>query len=289
MIIIASIGYGSTGVWVKFMGPEYGIFAQTFTRSLIVLLMLIPIGIVTKQFRKVDKGDWKWIVVPVLFGVFTQAPIYYSFNLVPIGTSMLLFFAAFLITSYLYGYFFLKEKISIAKKVSLALAALGLVMVFGIELGGTFSVLALVLAIINGVANGGEVSSTKKLKLKYSSIQIIGFVWAGILLTHLPAAMVSGDHFMTPVIDIASVSMLAYALVGLFSFWLVVEGFRHVDANMGGLISLSEVIFSIIFGIILFSEPLGLSTITGGGLIILAAMLPDLIELLKKRRAIRSS
>ena len=37
-------------------------------------------------------------------------------------------------------------------------------------------------------------------------------------------------------------AMLCYALSGLGGFWLVIEGFKYVDASIGGLIGLLEII-----------------------------------------------
>jgi drug/metabolite transporter (DMT)-like permease len=219
----------------------------------------------------------------MLFSIFAVAPLYYAFNNMSIGTATLIFFSMFLITSYSLGYLFLGEKMTVTKIVALILAIMGLVVTFGIELG-VFSLLALCLAALNGIASGGEVTMTKKVTAKYSSFQISVIAWAAILVTHLPLAIIAGESFVNPAIDIAWVSMLAYAVIGLLSFWFVIEGYRFIDASIGGLIGLLEIIVAIIFGVILFGEVITLSTIVGGGLIIFAAMLPNLVDIWNRKK-----
>ena len=77
-------------------------------------------------------------------------------------------------------------------------------------------------------------------------------------------------------------SMLGFALTGLIAFWLVIEGYKYADASIGGLLGLMEVLFGVLFGVFIFKEVITTSTLFGGGLIIFAAMLPDLSNLYLK-------
>ena len=81
--------------------------------------------------------------------------------------------------------------------------------------------------------------------------------------------------------------MMAFAAVGLVSFWLVVEGFKYVDASIGGLLGLVEIVSGVLFGILIFNEDITLTKILGGIIILLAAMLPDLTILIKRRLEIK--
>ncbi len=283
MIFISAIGFGSYGVWSKFIGEDFGIFYQGWVRSALVLLFLIPIAYFTKSFKPVKKTDLKWILIPVLFGVATQAPLYYAFINMDIGTATLIFYSMYVITSYVVGKIFLKEKITIPKIISLFLAFLGLFLIFGISLS-IFSFLALLMAGFNGIASGGEVATTKKTTEKFSSLQIGIYVWAGILITHLPLSLLFGEKQIVPELNLVWLFMCAFALAGLISFWLVIEGYKYVDASIGGLIGLFEIIAGIGFGFIIFHEELTLLTYLGGGIIILSAMLPDLTTIFSRKK-----
>ncbi|MCA9308233.1 DMT family transporter [candidate division WWE3 bacterium] len=282
LILLAAVGFGSYGVWARYIGGDFGVYYHAWIRSVMVLLIILPVGYFTKQFKRVDAVDLKWLLVPVFCGIFTQAPIYYAFNNMDIGTATLLFFAMFLITSYVIGSALFGEKLTHIKVFSLIVGLLGLVLVFGISLG-KFSLLAIMLASLTGIASGGEVVFSKKTSSKYSSLQINLYVWLGILITHLPTSLLVGETQLVPQFNFIWFSMLAYSVVGLLSFWLVIEGFKTVDASIGSLIGLMEVVFGVLFGVVLFGESLTSTFLLGGLLILVAGMLPDLYELLKVR------
>lgn len=283
MILLSAVGFGSYGVWSKFIGQDFGVFAQGWVRSAIVLIILIPIAYLTNNFKKLGKNDYKWILLPVLFGILTQAPLYYAFNNMDIGTATLIFYATFVVTSYVVGKLLFKENIGVVKITSLSLSIIGLIIMFGLSLA-KFAFFAMLMAAVNGIASGGEVATTKKPTEKYSSLQVGIYVWLGIFLSHLPASLLIGERQVALEFNTLWLLMFAFSIVGLVAFWLVVEGYKYVDASIGGLIGLLEIIFGVIFGILIFGEKLTPTVILGGGIIILAAMLPDLVNIINKRK-----
>mgnify|MGYP000728179508 CR=1 FL=1 len=283
MILISAVLFGSYGIWSKLLGDDFGIYYQGWVRSAIVLAILLPVMFITKSYKKVEKGDGKWILVPVLFGIATQAPLYYAFNHASIGTATLIFYALFVITSYIVARLFLGETITKPKIAAMILGFIGLALVFGLSLA-KFSLIALLLAAINGIASGGEVSTTKKSTHKYSSLMVGNAVWLGILVTHLPLSLLTNEKQWPIAIDQNWAAMLAYSFAGLAAFWLVIEGFKFVDASIGSLVGLLEVIFGVLFGVLFFKEHLSPTIIVGGLLIIVAGMLPDLLNIIEHKR-----
>lgn len=283
MILGSALGYASYGLWSKLIGPDFGVFTQGWVRSLVILAILIPIALFARQFKPIARKDIKWILAIIFFGVLVQAPLYYAYIHADLGTATVMFYALMLIASYIVGRLFLREKISYAKLVALGLAILGMGIVFGLSLQH-FSLLALMMAALSGAASGGEVSLTKKLP-HLTSLQLIVYVSIGIVLTHLPVGLLRGE--VIPSLDHISAwsGMAGFTIVGIVAFWLAVEGFRYVDASIGGLIGLLEIIFAVWFGIFFFNEELTATVLAGGGLILLAATLPDLTHLGRKHTA----
>lgn len=283
MILLASILFGSYGVWSKFMGEgDFGIYYQGWVRALIVLILLTPYMLYTKKLRLPKRKDRKWFAVFLGFTVFTQVPLYYGFINTGVGAATLMFYGMYLITSYIIGRFMIGEKITPIKLLSLLLAFTGMAFVYS---GATliFSAFGLIMAALNGIASGGEVSSSKKLTKDYESITPIYYSWVVILLTHLPLSLLFGETQHIPVFDVAWGAMLAYSLAGLLSFWLVVEGYKHIDASIGGLIGLAEIVWALLFGVWLFNESVGPLMIIGVVLVLLAGMLPYTVQLIGKR------
>jgi drug/metabolite transporter (DMT)-like permease len=114
-------------------------------------------------------------------------------------------------------------------------------------------------------------------------LQVSTYVWFGILVTHLPMSLFANEAQIPFAFTSTWFAMFAFAAVGLISFWLVVEGYKYVDASIGGLIGLLEIISGVVFGIIIFSESVTVAKVLGGGAILLAAMLPDLTTLFQRK------
>ena len=283
LVLLSTIAFASFGVWSELIGGTYGVFTQAWTRALIISVILFAVGLVTKQLRRIDKKDVKWIAIYTAFSLFTVAPIYYAFIKLGIGTATILFYAAYMVASYMIGRIFFGEKVTASKVIAMLLAIVGMIMVFGIELAGA-SALALILAIFNGIASGGEVSFTKKVSDKYSVLQLTLITWLVIFVSHLVVASIVGEN-LAPTQSVQSiVGILAYAVIAMLAFWLVVAGYKKIEAGIGGLIGTLEVPFAVLFGALFFGEHLVPQAIMGGFLIFIAAAIPDGVELIKKRQ-----
>ena len=282
-VLLSTLGFASFGVWAKLVGDTYEVFTQAWTRALIICIVLIIVGMLTKQLRRFEKKDLKWVYVYTAFSLFTVAPIYYAFTQMDIGTATMLFYAAYMVASYAIGRAFFKEKVTPSKLAAIILAIIGMGLVFGVELAGA-SILALALAIINGIASGGEVSFTKKISQTYSPLQLTLVAWAAICVTHFVAALVIGENLLPQQTPQSAFGIVLFSLSAMLAFWLVVAGYKRIEAGIGGLIGTLEVPFAVILGVLLFGEQLAVLAIIGGVLIFIAAGLPDAIELFGKRR-----
>ena len=278
MIFLSSLMFGTYGVWSKLIGDSFGSLYQAWTRAAIIFLILLPILYFTKQIVHIQKKDWKWMTIFLIFTSGTQAPIFYAFNHMDIGTATLLFFTTMLLTMYIVGFIFLKEKLSKIKIVSFLTAVAGLYFMFSFSLE-KFTLLAASMAVLNGIASGGEVSISKKLTNSYSALYLTALSWLIIVPTNGLISLMIGEKQIVPSLNLVWVWQLCYTITALLAFWLIIEGLKYVEASIGGLIGLLEIIFSIGFGIIIFGEKLTPKIAIGATLILLAASLPHLKQL----------
>ncbi|HSX11661.1 MAG TPA: DMT family transporter [Chlamydiales bacterium] len=278
MILLSALLFGSYGVWSRILGVEFGVFYQGWVRSAFILVVLIPAALIGRHFKRIKRGDQGWFVVTMLFTVFTQAPLYFAYIHLPLGTATFIFYGLFLLTTYAIGWLFLSEKLSPVKIVSFVISLIGLTITFGLSLP-VFSAVPMLLAAMNGIASGGEIASSKKLTDRYSSLMVSVYSWIFILITHLPLSLLFGEKQIAPAWNLEWWAMIGYAASGLGGFWLVIEGFKYVDASIGGLIGLLEIIFSFLFGVLFFNDHITLPVIIGGIIILLAAVLPDVYAL----------
>ncbi|HEY4496851.1 MAG TPA: DMT family transporter [Candidatus Paceibacterota bacterium] len=281
MILLSTIAFGSYGTWSRLIGDSFGVFYQGWTRALIITLILLPILIYRKEIISIQKKDLGWLAIFLLFTTGTQAPLFYAFNHMDISSATLLFFVTMLITMYGVGFIFLSEKVSVIKIISLILAAVGLYVVFSFSVV-QFSLLAALMAALNGVASGGEVAFSKKISSSYSPLYLTWLSWLVIIPTNGVLSLMIGEKQHIPSLDIAWLWQAAYVIASIFAFYLIIAGLKHLEASIGGLLGLLEVLWGITFGIIIFNEILTIKIILGGFLIISAAALPHLYELRKR-------
>lgn len=281
MVVVSAIMFGSYGVWSKLQGISYGIFYPAWTKALLISLILLPILLYQKQIVKIQKKDWKWMIV--FFGTtsLTQAPLFYAFNHMNIGTATLLFFVTMMLTMVAVGILFLNEKLTTVKLISIIIACIGLYITYSFSIV-FFTVFAALMAVLNGVASGSEVAFSKKLSGNYSPLYITWLAWIVIVISNGLISILIGEAAPLPEFNNFWLYQIGYAIINIFSFWLVIKGFKYVEASIGGLIGLLEIVFSLLFGFLIFHEGLSAKVIVGALLILCAAALPHIVELLAK-------
>jgi drug/metabolite transporter (DMT)-like permease len=279
-ILASTIMFGSYGVWSVLIGNSFGVFYQGWTRTLLIAVVLFPIVYFRKEIVRIKKQDWKWLSVFLISTSLTQAPIFYAFTHMDIGTATLLFFVGMILTMYVFGFIFLGEKLTRIKIISLVIACVGLYVTFSFSIIA-FSLLAAAMALLNGVATGVELASSKKLTGSYSPLYVTWLSWAVIAVTNMVASLALGEVQYMPALSLAWLYLGIYAVVSLLGFWFAIEGYKNTEAGVGGLLGLLEVIFAVIFGIVLFNQPLSLQVALGAILILLAAALPHFVSLRK--------
>jgi drug/metabolite transporter (DMT)-like permease len=74
-----------------------------------------------------------------------------------------------------------------------------------------------------------------------------------------------------------------HALATIAAFFLVVRGYRDTEPSVGGIIGLTEILFGILFGIVLFSERITPLLVTGSLCILAAASIPNIADTVRQR------
>ncbi|MDB4939596.1 MAG: hypothetical protein JWO40_21 [Candidatus Doudnabacteria bacterium] len=281
LVLLSALMFGSYGVWSRLIGPSMDSFFQGWTRALIILVLLAPIVLIRKEIVEIKPEDRKWVAVFLVFTSLTQAPLFYAFNHMDIGTASLLFFVSMFLTMNLIGAVFLKEKFTAIKSWSAVLAVIGMYLIFSFSISH-FIAFAAAMAVLNGIASGGEIAFSKKLTGDYSPLYVVCLSWGIILVTNLIVSLVIKERQISLSFSMPWFWQLCYSVASLLGFWLVIAGFKYIDASIGALLGLLEIVFSIIFGIWIFNESLTVSVVVGGLLIIVAAALPSIAGLNNK-------
>lgn len=277
-ISLSAVFFASYGIWSRLMQAGLGEFSQAWTRAAFLLPILIIAGALTKQFRPIQKADWRWFILIGSMGALNQAPYYFAFAHLPVGLATLLFYSGLTLGGYVIGALFFQEFLTKIKLTSLGLALLGLTVMFGQDFSVT-QILPVLASFVAGAMGATGVVFSKKLSSNYSELQTI----MSYLVLMLPANLILSQIFgeSLPAIENFGVWLPAvgYALSYLIANLTVVAGFRYLEPSVGALIGLSEVVFAGIYGLVLFADQLTGTILVGSAIVLLAIALPELTKL----------
>lgn len=282
LILISALMFGAYGLLSRGI-EDYDVFYQTYVRCFVIALALLILGIFRKEFKRIKKEDIKWFVVVCLFTVFSIAPIVYAFKFLTLGTASFLFYGSLTIFTYILGFAFFKEKFTNLKLAVLILSTLGLLLIFSGNFGAAL-LLPSLMALLNGIASSGEVTFSKKISNNYSTTQISFVVFIVIAVSHLILSLLLNENQDITLITEHAPNVLAFAVASIIGMLAVIEGYKFLEPSVGAIIGLTEVVFSLMFGVLFFSESANINTLVGGLLIIAAAALPSWIEIKRRRR-----
>ncbi len=272
-VLFSAILYGAFGVWAVLLGSDFANFFQGYIRSFIALCFLLPALYFAKCWIHIDKKDYKNFFLVCISALVFQVPMYIAYKNVGIGLATLIISATTLVTQYGFGKFLLKEKMNVLKITSLFLSLLGLVFIYFYQINFS-TVFPILMATIAGFGIGAQISFTKLIPKKYPILQISSIMWFTGFLLNLFLSLLLQEKQLFPSVNIQWFSIFCFAISALLANYFLVAGYKKVQASVGGLIGLSEIVFAILFGYILFDEHITFSIIFGSSLIVFAAALP---------------
>lgn len=273
-IVASALAFGSYGVFSRYL-ESYDIFFQTYVRCFLVAAVLAIVGIAKNQFKPIARKDWGWLATVLLFTSFSIAPITYAYRYLTLGVAAFLYYSSVTVFSYLFGFLFFKEKWTRTKILSLGLSILGMLLIFSLQTSAVLIVPAL-LVLFNGLASSGEVTFSKKISNSYSSTQITFLIFAVIGISHLLLSLVVGETQDSRLFTQSLPIMLLFVVAALVGMITVVEGFKRVEPSIGAILGLTEIVFSVVIGILLFAEKMTFPVLLGGACILIAAILPNI-------------
>lgn len=281
LIILSAFGYATYGVWSRMMAGTFGEFNQAWTRGLALLIILVPWQLYRKSFKKIKRKDAIWFIVLSLLGGLNQAPYFYGFEHLTIGTATLLFYISLVGATFVIGKIFFKEELTMIKYSSLGTATIGLFIIYNFALTPE-QILPATLTMLAGFMGGTFVSLSKKLSGNYSEVQIMTCDFAAMFIFNFVISGIVGEGAIKFESVMPFIGQAGYTVAILVANIFVIAGFRYLEPSVGGLLGLLEVVFAAVFGILIFKDILSTELLIGSVLIIIGAGLPDGRELVSK-------
>jgi drug/metabolite transporter (DMT)-like permease len=284
-IIFSALVFASYGVWSKLMAGYFAEFNQAWIRAMLLLIILVPFGLITEKFKKIAKRDIKWFVIISLAGGLNQAPYFFGFQHLNVGTAALLFYTMLVAGAFLIGKLFFQEKITIEKNVAFILGVVGMLILYSFSLSAS-QIVPAILTSIAGLLGATAVVFSKKVSSTYSETQILTSMFVAMFLANMLISWLLGESLPLFVLNTPWAAQLGYSAAMLVANALVIAGYKYVQASVGGLLGLLEVIFAAVFGIVFFQDNFTISNAVGGGLIFVAAAVPYLVGIFRLRKGV---
>lgn len=272
-LITVAFLYSFWGVLSRIIGFSLPLYYQTALRAVVAVMITIIILSLSKQWKEIPKRDYLWITFRAIFGIIAIVSYFIALNFLQIGLVYLIFFAGFTIGGYMMGKILFREKITQVRIVSLLLSLIGLYLIYSFSIGKN-QIFYVLISLISGMTSAVWSTLAKKITQTISSYQLT--FWdnvIGALITFI-ASLILSEKWIVPAVNIVWGVVLLWGFFYVITAQLIIYGFRRLDAQIGSLIMLAEVPFSILVGFMIYQEVMQKSSLIGGLLIMIAIVLP---------------
>ena len=282
-LVFAATIWGGFGVLVRILGYNIPFFYGSAVRNLAAgLIMIVPLFWL-KQFKPMTGRDLVWTVARSSVGMVGLIGSFASFLYLPMGTAYFMYFGGIILGGFGLGKLLFKEKLTLVKIISLVWALVGMTLVYQVSFNPT-TIKYLWLALIAGLAGAFWVVSSKKISASYSALQLntLDFWIFGILAVMI--SLFQHEAWSWPTLTLPWMANLLFMIMIIVTGQLIVFGFKHLDAQRGSLILLLEAVLGVVVGAVVFHEQLSSLALVGGALVLIAAALPEVKELMRNSR-----
>lgn len=274
LVILSSFFYASYGIWTKLMGDFFQGYTASALRSVLVLLILLPIAIFYRHLEPLElRQNWRYIAGMLVASLFTWGPLYYAVLHAGVGISLAIAYASIVIGSFFFGWLFGREQFTKDKALSAGLGIVGLGLIFS-PTTSSLGWLALLGALVSGLSASANMVFSKQIH--YNATQSTIVLWVTSVIANFVMAFVLQEHYPEFGWYAPWLWLVFFAVASVIASWSLVKGVKLIDAGAAGILGLLEIVFGVIFGVLLFQERPELMALLGMAIIIAAASIPYL-------------
>jgi len=172
---------------------------------------------------------------------------------------------------FLFGRLFAKEKFTKDKALSALMGIVGLVLIFSPSVH-SFGLIALVAALASGLSSAANNVFAKRIHYKTTQSTLV--LWTASIIANLIMAAIFAKSWQSFAWHIQWLYLVIFALASVIASWSFIRGVKLIEAGAAGILGLLEIVFGVLFGVIFFSERLGIIVLLGITVIIVAAAVP---------------
>jgi drug/metabolite transporter (DMT)-like permease len=273
LVILSSFFYASYGIWTKLLGNYFDGFTVTVFRSILVVLMLLPVALLRHKLEPLKlKTNWRYIVGMIVVSVFTWGTLYYAILKAGVGISLTVAYASIVIGQLFFGWLIAHERFTKQKAVSALLGIVGLLLIFSPSMH-TVGLMALAAAAVSGLS--AAINTVFAKQIAYNATQSTIVLWATGIIANAGMVVLLHNPYPAFAWDVHWLYVVIFSVASVIASWSLVSGVKLIDAGTAGVLGLMEIVFGVLFGVVFFHERPGAGVITGAAVIIAAAAVPS--------------
>lgn len=285
LVVLSSFFYASYGIWTKLMGNFFDGYTASALRSVLVLLILVPIAIGAHKLEPLNlKQNWPYVVGMLLASLLVWGPFYYAILHAGIGISLAINYASSVIGLFFFGWLFASEHLTRDKIIAALLGFIGLGLIFSPS-AHSFGWLALLGAAVAGFAAAANAVFSKKIH--YKSTQSAIALWSASVVANVFMAFVLHKSYPALGLQKQWFYLLLFGVASVVASWSLIAGIKLIDAGAAGVLGLLEIVFGVLFGVAFFHERPNRLVLVGVLVIIAAAAIPYFKNYKAQRETVR--
>lgn len=276
-MLLSALGFSIMSACVKLVS-QHGIPVLEIVafRALVSLIL----STITVKHKKLSiwGNNKPWLIARGVVGAFALMCVYYALATLPLAEATMLQYFHPIFTALL-AFVFLKERLQLSTALCIACSVLGLSFIiqphfiFGNNIDNptpnSLPTLSIIAALCGAFGSAVAYIIVKKLSRSEDPSVIIFY----FPLIALPLSLIAlADNFVIPSLESLSLLLLVGVFTQVGQIGLT-KAMQTEDAGKATAFSYIQVLFSIILGVIIFSEVPTLYTLLGGGLIIIGALI----------------
>ncbi len=268
-VIAASILYGLIGIFIKLISdmPLGSIIFYVFLLGLAAIILFLAISGRFYEMRLREKKSYL-----LMLGLFEAAAVlanFYSIRYTTVSIAVLLLYTTPIYLTLL-SPIVLKENVTPRSIIALVLSVTGVVMMIQPQTQNGINIIGVALGLASGLLFSLMILTSRKIRDIYTGTAQATWSMIVSLIVFLPFAFaVRIDVLKNYMFLLILFGLIPTAIAGILFF----NGLRLVRAQSAGIISLLEPVSAVVFAFIILSEPIAITTVIGGGFILLGAAL----------------
>ncbi|MBG7611226.1 DMT family transporter [Polaribacter sp. BAL334] len=257
-MIFSVIAFALMNIVVKYLS-NFNVYQIVFFRTLGTLAFTIPI--VLKQKIPFLGNKKRLLIARGFLGLISLSCFFSSLQYLSVGTAVSLRYTAPIFAG-VFAMFFLKEKIKAIQWVLFIIAFIGVLIIkgFGIDV----TTIGLILAISSAFFMGLTFVVLRKIGTNDHPLVIINYF---MIMAFLFGGFMSINHWKQPNFS-EWFLLLSLGLFGYIGQLFLTKAFQVGETSLVAPLKYLEVIFTIIFGVIVLEENYNLWTLVGISLIL---------------------